>query len=142
MKYNPDSLIIAVDFDGTIVDHEYPRIGKEKLFAFSTLKKLHEHGHKLILWTYRAGPLLEEAVNYCRDNGVEFYAVNESYPGEELDKKTSRKINADLFIDDRNVGGFVGWDKIWSLVSGEEISETDKVKPVEKKSFWSKLTGK
>lgn len=142
MKYNPDSLIIAVDFDGTIVDHEYPKIGKEKLFAFATLKRLNQQGHKLILWTYRAGPLLEEAVNYCRDNGVEFYAVNESYPGEKLDNKTSRKINADLFIDDRNVGGFLGWDKIWKLINGEEISQEDKIRPAEKKSFWDKLRGK
>ena len=142
MKYNPDSLIIAVDFDGTIVDHEYPKIGKEKLFAFATLKRLNEQGHKLILWTYRAGPLLDEAVNYCRDNGVEFYAVNESFPGEKLDDKTSRKINADLFIDDRNVGGFLGWDKIWKLINGEEITEEDKVRSAEKKSFWDKLKGK
>lgn len=142
MKYNENALIIAVDFDGTIVDHEFPKIGKEKLFAFSTLKKLNEEGHKLILWTYRAGPLLDEAVNYCKENGVEFFAINESYPGEILDENTSRKLNADLFIDDRNVGGFLGWDKIWKEISGEEAVHETKSTIVKKKSFWDKLKGK
>ena len=142
MNYNPTSLTNAVDFDGTIVDHEYPKIGKEKLFAFSTLKRLNQEGHKLILWTYRSGDLLEDAVNYCKENGVEFYAVNESFPGEEMDENTSRKVNADLFIDDRNVGGFLGWDKIWQEISGEESRETQTPQIREKKSFIEKLFGK
>ena len=48
-----ETITIAVDFDGTIVDDEYPKVGREKLFAFETLKKLQEMGHRLILWTYR-----------------------------------------------------------------------------------------
>ncbi len=67
---------IAVDFDGTIVEHKYPQIGKEQLFAFETLKQLSKQKHQLILWTYRAGRELDEAVEYCRENGVEFFAVN------------------------------------------------------------------
>ena len=55
---------IAVDFDGTIVDHEYPKIGKEKLFAFRTLKELEKKGARLILWTFRTGKELDEAVEY------------------------------------------------------------------------------
>ncbi len=110
-------LIIAVDFDGTIVEHEYPRIGKQKTFAFQTLKELKKQGHTLILWTYRAGKYLDEAVEYCRQNGVEFYAVNKSYQEEVYDQSISRKINADIFIDDRNVGGFLGWSKIWEILS-------------------------
>lgn len=143
MKYNPEALTIAVDFDGTIVEHKYPKIGEEKLFAFATLKRIQEDGHKLILWSYRTGPLLEEAVKYCRENGIEFFAVNASYPGEELDEDTSRKIHADLFIDDRNIGGFPGWDKIWQEISGSESIEKEKIpSPRRKKSFWDKLRGK
>jgi hydroxymethylpyrimidine pyrophosphatase-like HAD family hydrolase len=111
-----ESKVIAVDFDGTIVEHAYPRIGKEMMFAFATLKSLQKKGHKLILWTFRDGELLGEAVEYCRSNGVEFYAVNKSYPEEQFDLSISRKINADLFIDDRNVGGFPGWSKIWQMM--------------------------
>ncbi len=114
-----ESKIIAVDFDGTIVEHEYPRIGKEMLFAFSTLKSLQKKGHKLILWTFRDGEYLREAVDYCKQNGLEFYAVNRSYPEEDFDLSISRKINADIFIDDRNVGGFPGWSKIWQMLHPE-----------------------
>ncbi|HKC68765.1 MAG TPA: hydrolase [Bacteroidia bacterium] len=114
-----DGKIIAVDFDGTIVEHAYPAIGKEMLFAFDTLKALQKKGHKLILWTFRDGDLLEEAVDYCRQNGIEFYAVNKSYPEEQYTHSMSRKINADIFIDDRNVGGFHGWSKIWQTLHPE-----------------------
>lgn len=114
-----NSKVIAVDFDGTIVEHRYPAIGKEMLFAFATLKALQNKGHKLILWTIRTGELLDEAVEYCRSHGVEFYAVNRNYPEEMLDDKTSRKLNADIFIDDRNVGGFAGWSAIWQTLHPE-----------------------
>lgn len=111
-----DALTIAVDFDGTIVEHTYPEIGDEMLFAFETLKALQKKGHKLILWTYREGKYLQEAVEYCRENGITFYAVNRSYPEEELEEGVSRKINADIFIDDRNVGGFLGWGEIYQML--------------------------
>ncbi len=111
--------IIAVDFDGTIVEHAYPKIGKEMLFAFATLKALQAKGHKLILWTIRTGHLLEEAVEFCRQNGVEFYAVNKNFPDEEWVPDTPRKLNADIFIDDRNLGGFVGWSKVWQMLHPE-----------------------
>ncbi|MBJ6369637.1 BT0820 family HAD-type phosphatase [Snuella sedimenti] len=110
-------LIIAVDFDGTIVEDAYPKIGKPKLFAFETLKRLQEDGHRLILWTYRSGDALEKAVRFCNDHGIIFYAVNKSYPEEQFGDALSRKIHADLFIDDRNIGGFVGWGKIYQMLT-------------------------
>lgn len=116
---NENSKILAIDFDGTIVEHKYPAIGKEMLFAFATLKALQQKGHKLILWTIRTGSLLDDAVNYCRENGVEFYAVNKNYPEEELDANTSRKLNADIFIDDRMIGGFIGWSEVWQALHPE-----------------------
>ena len=115
------SLIIAVDFDGTIVEDAYPAVGKPKLFAFDTLKKLQNEGHRLILWTYRSGKKLEEAVKFCESNGISFYAVNASYHDEEFDYETSRKIHADIFIDDRNVGGFIGWGNVHQLLLNQEI---------------------
>jgi len=114
-----NSKVIAVDFDGTVVEHKYPEIGKEMLFAFATLKALQQKGHKLILWTIRTGDLLQEAVDYCRSNGVEFYAVNKNYPEEILDERTSRKLNADIFIDDRTIGGFIGWSEVWQNLHPE-----------------------
>ncbi len=123
------TLTIAVDFDGTIVEDAYPAIGKPKLFAFETLKKLQERGHRLILWTYRYGKELDEAVAFCKKNGIIFYAVNKSFPEEEFEKKYSRKIHADIFIDDRNIGGLVGWGEIYQKLIGEE-------KPTVKKKNW------
>ena len=111
------TLTLAIDFDGTIVEDAYPKIGKPNPFAFETLKKLQQDGHRLILWTYRYGKTLQEAVDFCKKNGLEFYAINCSFPNEEYNSKKSRKINADLFIDDRNIGGFYGWGEIYQLLS-------------------------
>lgn len=111
---------IAVDFDGTIVEHKYPEIGEEMLFAFYTLKALQKKGFKLILWTYRQGRTLDEAVEFCKKNGLEFYAVNKNYPEEKFDENTVRKIDAEVYIDDKNVGGFPGWTEIWKMLNPEE----------------------
>jgi hypothetical protein len=133
MNFN-DKLIIAVDFDGTIVDDAYPKIGKPKLFAFETLKRLQKDGHRLILWTYRSDVRLEEAVNFCKDNGLLFYAVNKSFPEEQFDYSKSRKIHADLFIDDRNIGGFIGWGEVYQRLSNPNYSP---LKLEKKKGFFS-----
>lgn len=118
---------IAVDFDGTIVEHKYPEIGKEILFAFETLRALQEQGHQLILWTFRSGKELDEAVEYCRRNGVEFYAINASYPEEEFDEDyDSRKIDADVFIDDRNIGGLPSWGEIYQIINPKENPTLEK----------------
>ncbi len=122
-------MVIAIDFDGTIVEHKYPAIGKEMLFAFDTLKAMQREGHLLILWTYRAGRELDEAVEYCKENGLEFYAINKSYPEEEFKEgEVSRKINADMFIDDRNVGGFYGWGEVWQDLGLGGDEETERMK--------------
>jgi hydroxymethylpyrimidine pyrophosphatase-like HAD family hydrolase len=121
-----DHLIIAIDFDGTIVEDAYPKIGKPMTFAFETLQKLQEDGHRLILWTYRSGRKLKEAVDFCAEKGIDFYAVNENYPLEEFDDKMSRKIHADLFIDDRNVGGFLGWSAIYKIIFNGEPKKNKK----------------
>lgn len=114
------SFTIAIDFDGTVVEDEYPNIGKPKLFAFETLKMLQDNGHRLILWTYRNGRALDDAILFCKNNGITFYAVNKSFPEEEYDPKYSRKINADYFIDDRNIGGLKSWGEIYQYFSGDE----------------------
>jgi len=124
-------LIIAVDFDGTIVEDAYPKVGEPMIFAFDTLKRLQSEGHRLILWTYRSGKKLDDAVAFCKENNLEFYAVNKNFPEEEYDEKYSRKIHADLFIDDRNVGGFLGWTAIYKSIFKHEPT------PKKKKGFFS-----
>ncbi|NLX81216.1 MAG: hypothetical protein GXZ03_06610 [Proteiniphilum sp.] len=106
---------IAIDFDGTIVEHEYPAIGKPIPFAIETLLQLQKENHKLILWTVREGDLLQEAVDYCEQRGLYFYAVNENYMGEDR-SKAGRKLGVDMFIDDRNLGGLPDWGVIYNAV--------------------------
>jgi len=138
---------IAVDFDGTIVEHRYPEIGKPMLFAFETLRELQKQQHDLILWTYRAGKELEEAVAYCEQNGIVFYAVNKNFPEEEFDEATiSRKINAEVYIDDRNVGGFPGWSKIWEMLNqGGLLDQQEELRFVKEQmgqeSLWKRIFG-
>lgn len=112
-------MLIAVDFDGTIVKHKYPAIGAEIPFAIETLKKLAAEKHKLILWSVREGKLLDEAVEFCRQRGLEFYAINRDYPEEEKGQNDhySRKLKVDLFIDDRNLGGLPDWGTIYEMVT-------------------------
>jgi len=139
---------IAVDFDGTIVEHKYPEIGKTMLFAFETLRELQKQKHELILWTYRAGKELDEAVAFCEKNGIVFYAVNKNFPEEVFDEETiSRKINADVFIDDRNVGGFLGWSKIWQMLNDNQLGDAQQemkfVKnQIGEEPLWKRIFGK
>jgi hydroxymethylpyrimidine pyrophosphatase-like HAD family hydrolase len=126
---------IAVDFDGTIVEHKYPEIGKVRPFAFQTLKMLQEKGHLLVLWTYRSGIYLDEAVEFCRKNGLEFYAINSDYPEEMYDGSKSRKIDCDYYIDDRNIGGLPEWGEIYQLLHPNE-GQASRTASTKKKSFW------
>ena len=111
--------IIAVDFDGTIVEHRYPEIGKEVPFATDTLRMLINDQHRLILWTVREGELLQEAIDWCHERGVDFWAINRDYPEEEAEKNNhfSRKVKADYFIDDRNIGGLPEWGQIYRMIN-------------------------
>lgn len=135
-------MVIAVDFDGTIVEHRYPAIGKEIPFAIATLKQLISDGHRLVLWSVREGKLLEEAVNYCRERGIEFYAVNKDFEEEGgRGRHYSRKLKADLFIDDRNVGGLPDWGIIYTLIQrritlAQYLIEEGVVQAPKKKSWW------
>lgn len=145
-------MTIAVDFDGTICKHRYPEIGPEIPFAIETLKKLQEEGHKLILWSVREGALLDEAIDWCKERGLTFYAVNRDYPEEEVEKNNhfSRKLKVDLFIDDRNLGGLPDWGTIYRMVKSH-LSYADLLRFYEedheggkqqKKSFMQRLFGK
>ena len=132
-------MIIAIDFDGTIVEDEYPGIGPAKIFAFDTMKEMVKHRHQLILWTPREGKLLDEAVEYCRENGLEFYAINRSYPEEKFDPKdASRKIICDLFVSDKNFGGMKGWGELWQEIKSDN-EEQKAYRLPEDKGLLSKL---
>ena len=149
-------MTIAVDFDGTIVEHEYPKIGQERPFATDTPKMLIKDRHKLILWTVREGKLLDEAVEWCRQRGVEFYAINRDYPEEkpEDNPHSTRKLNSiDIWIDDRNVGGLPDWGTIYRMVTqhrswhdiideelhSSQLSSYEDMHPKKKKPWWKQF---
>lgn len=101
-------LKIAVDFDGTLCTYAFPKIGEQTskhLELMQTLIKLREDGHKLILWTNRGDneeyPVLTEAINWCKEKGLEFDAVNENLPDTIKLSGPSPKIMADYYIDDK-----------------------------------------
>lgn len=118
-------MLIAVDFDGTIVEHKYPSIGREIPFATQTLKQLIQDGHRLILWTIRHGKSLDEAVAWCKERGVEFYAINRDFEEqEEAQGERSPKVKCDMYIDDRNVGGLPDWGTIYDMITNNLSYET------------------
>jgi hypothetical protein len=117
-------MIIAIDFDGTIVENKYPAIGREKPFAIETLLKIQkELNHQLILWTVRENGLLNEAVTYCQERGLNFYAVNKNHPDEQTEGGY-HKLKADLFIDDRNIGGLPDWGFIYRMIQEQRVDDT------------------
>ena len=141
-------MLIAVDFDGTIVEHRYPEIGREIPFAIDTLKRLRDEHHRIVLWTVREGRLLDEAVAFCRERGLEFYAVNRDYPEEEKGQNNhySRKLKADVFLDDRNLGGLPDWGTIYDMIHNKLTYEPllereDRPQPGKKKGLLGRLFG-
>ncbi len=142
-------MTIAVDFDGTIVEHRYPEIGPEIPFATETLRMLIKEHHQLILWSVREGKLLQDAIDWCHERGVDFWAVNKDYPEEHPDKNNhySRKIKADMFIDDRQIGGLPGWGEIYQMIHEHKTyadvmrdkyrGQLDQYAPPKKKHWWN-----
>ena len=100
MKHN--SLIIAVDFDGTCVEHDYPSVGMDVEGAVDVLRSLTAKGHRLVLFTMRSGDKLEDAVRWFKERKIALWAVNEN--PEQREWTSSPKVFADLYIDDSAVG--------------------------------------
>ena len=138
---------IVVYFEGIIVTHENPKICTELPFVTETLKMLIKDHHRLILWSVREGKLLDEAVEWCRERGVEFWAVNKDYPEESVESNNhfSRKLKADWFIDDRGIGGLPDWGEIYQIITNhtsyrrlikQKLMSTQE--PPKKKHWWSR----
>ena len=94
--------IVAVDFDGTCVMHEYPKIGADVPHAVEVLRKLNRSEVKLILWTIRSGEYLEEAVNWFAERDVKLWAVNKN--PQQKHWSQSPKAYAPVYVDDAALG--------------------------------------
>ncbi len=122
-------MVIALDFDGTVVTHEYPYIG-EDIGAVPVLKELTAAGHQLILYTMRSGKLLDDAVAWFKRNGIELYAINEN--PEQESWTSSIKVHANMYIDDCALGcpirfedgvrrPFVDWRKVREILAYNRV---------------------
>ena len=122
-------MIIALDFDGTVVTHEYPYIG-EDIGAVPVLKELTAAGHKLVLFTMRSGKLLDDAVGWFERNGIDLYAINEN--PEQKSWTSLVKVHANIYMDDCALGcpirfedgirrPFVDWQKVREILAYNRV---------------------
>jgi len=122
-------MIIAIDFDGTCVTHEYPEIGQD-IGADTVINALVEAGHKIILWTMRSGPFLEDAVKWCEHKGIPLFGVNTN--PDQASWTGSPKAYAQLYIDDAALGiplvksmfterPYVDWERVQEILEKKGI---------------------
>ena len=93
-------MTIAVDFDGTLADTDATKIYSPNTKLINYLIDRRKNGDKIILWTCREGLRLDSAVEWCKQQGLEFDAVNDNLLGLKLLGMNPRKVAADLYIDD------------------------------------------
>lgn len=120
---NDEYKVYAVDFDGTLCEDKYPDIGAPNDALIISLILLRRQGNKLILWTCRSGEYLDQAVDWCKRQGLEFDAVNENLPERiQLYGNDCRKIGYDVLIDDKAVDleEYLSSFYLWSCICEKE----------------------
>jgi hypothetical protein len=126
-------MIIAVDFDGTLHDGEFPNIGEPMPHAQWVMNQFKEDGHFLIIWTCRCGDRLTDAINWLLENNIPFDRINDHEPGNVAKYgSNSRKVYAHLYIDDKQVGGLPNWCDIHDYVIKIEEEYEDKTNGITK----------
>lgn len=115
-------MIIAVDFDGTLHDGQYPAIGEPLKDAIEIMLKLKREGHYLIINTCRCDERLLEAINWMLEMCIPFDKVNENHTGNIAKyASNSRKIYAHLYVDDKQIGGLPPWKEIYEYINSKEL---------------------
>jgi len=127
--------VIAIDFDGTVVDHRYPDVGSDVPCAVDTIRELVDNRHKIILWTMRSGQELDAAVQWYADRKIPLFGVNTN-PSQFI-WTTSPKAYAYLYIDDAALGcplmasptsnrSFVDWAEVREMLFHKGLLPTSK----------------
>lgn len=121
--------IIAIDFDGTIVEDRFPAIGQMMPGAKEAINELFHMGYEIIIWTSRTHIRMLEAVEFLAKNGVKYHRINESSPANlrMYNNKDSRKIFADMYIDDRGIHALPPWNEILEIVREKHPLYADRV---------------
>jgi len=114
-------MILAIDFDGTIVHNKFPAIGELLPNSKEVINQLYDNGHYIIIWTSRDGAELLKAINFLIHTGIKFHRINDNNPvNTEKYGSNSRKVYAHMYIDDHNMEGFSGWERVLSAVEQSE----------------------
>lgn len=119
-------MIVAVDFDGVIVEENYPHIGQPMPYVHQAMGVLQDAGHDIIIHTCRTGRQLSEARNWLDRHEIRYHSINEPHPDNVAQYGPSgAKIYADVYIDDRNLGGFPGWLATMELLGLDPFAVID-----------------
>ena len=119
-------MIIAIDFDGTIVNDKYPEIGFVNPYARKVINQLHDEGHYIIIWTCRNGEHLTTAINFLLEQDIHFDRVNDQNPdNRKMYGDSTRKVYADIYIDDKNACGFPGWEEVYRWIRSSSPAVED-----------------
>lgn len=123
-------MIIAIDFDGTIVEDRYPEIGKLIGGAREVINKLYDEGYEIIIWSCRARVGKARAIEFLAKNGIKYHRFNESSPAnlKQYNNVDTRKVYADLYIDDKGLmKPLPPWSEIYEMVHDRVPTYSDKV---------------
>lgn len=116
-------MIFAIDFDGTIVRHKFPEIGEIIPDAVEAMRQIKDLGHHIIIWTCRAGDTLKEAIDFLNANNIPYDCVNQNLPWHITHyNNDSRKIFADIYIDDANAGRWT-WPEVLAVARGHKAND-------------------
>lgn len=114
---------ISIDYDDTIVYQDFPNSGTIKPNAKEVINKLYDEGHHILIWTCRAFENAKTAKRYLIECGVRFHLINENLPSNiEQYGGDTRKMSADIYIDDRQLGGIPDdWLEIEKMIRKDII---------------------
>lgn len=114
-------MIIAIDFDDTVAVSQYPTIVAMMPGAKKYINKLYDDGHYVIIWTCRMGGPLDMAIKWLNDNGIKYHKVNEHHPElVERYQNDTRKIAADIYVDDKNILGLPKWPIVYKIITTKQ----------------------
>lgn len=116
--------ILAIDFDGTIATDSFPEVGKLRKDADVIIRKLHQDGHEIIINTCRTGKYEGLAEYFLKKNDIPYHFINSNLPRViDFYKQDCRKISADYYIDNRNIGGLPSWKEIYKIIKKDSLGK-------------------
>jgi hypothetical protein len=116
-KFVATSVVIAVDFDGTICTLSYPAIGRERMGAKEYINQLYDEGYAIVINTCRQGQAAEDAKTFLKIRGIKYDEFNENMPHIlDLYGCDTRKISADVYIDDKCLFEIPSWNNKYAII--------------------------